>query len=108
MVDQLGAKLEHIRQVYIDSFPEKIQELNACWARISVVPTDIKPLEDLRMAIHKISGSSGSHGFDDIHLLAKSIEGKLVEAISNSSIWDEVKQAIENDIQELINLLGKF
>ena len=98
-------KFERIREIYVESFPEKIQELRSCWANLNSSEAYKKPLEKLRVEVHKIAGSSGSHNFDDIHALSKKTENKIVEVIEEKLDWTASKELVGNQVQELVNLL---
>lgn len=98
-------KFERIREIYVESFPEKIQTLRACWASLSSVDDHVPLLSDLRVEVHKIAGSSGSHEFNEIHVLAKTTEAQIVEVIDAKSKWADVNKKIGNYIQQLVDLL---
>jgi len=74
-------KFERIREIYVESFPEKIQTLRACWASLTSADDHAELLSDLRVEVHKIAGSSGSHEFSNIHTLAKTTEAEIVEVV---------------------------
>ena len=98
-------KFKRMREIYVDSFPEKIQVLRSCWANLIASEQFEKPLEQLRIEAHKISGSSGSHNFDSIHLLAKKLDNKILEVLTKQLAWSDHKELIGNQVQELVNLL---
>jgi diguanylate cyclase (GGDEF)-like protein len=98
-------KFERIREIYVESFPEKIQQLRQCWAALNAEEKYHEPLAQLRMEVHKIAGSSGSHEFNDIHALAKNTETKIVEVLDEKSSWDKDNQGIGNSVQQLVDLL---
>lgn len=98
-------KFERIRKIYVDSFPEKIQTLKSCWASLMASREFEKPLKQLRLEAHRISGSSGSHNFDDIHLLASRLDSNIVAALAEQSAWISNKELIGNQVQALVDLL---
>ncbi|MFK7795756.1 MAG: GGDEF domain-containing protein [Gammaproteobacteria bacterium] len=98
-------KFERIREIYVESFPEKIQQLRQCWAELNATTSYHEPLALLRTEVHKIAGSSGSHEFNDIHDLAKNVELNIVKVLDEKSIWDKDKQDIGNLVQQLVDTL---
>jgi diguanylate cyclase (GGDEF)-like protein len=98
-------KFERIREIYVESFAEKIQELRRCWAELNAESKYHEPLSELRIEVHKIAGSSGSHEFNDIHALAKKVESKIVEVLDKEAPWETNKQDIGNLVQQLVDTL---
>jgi len=98
-------KFERIREMYVESFPEKIQQLRQCWAELNSTTTYQEPLSELRTEVHKIAGSSGSHEFNDVYALAKNVESKIVEVLDEESTWSNNKQEIGNLVQQLVDML---
>ena len=98
-------KFERIREIYVESFPEKIQQLRNCWANIINSEHYKQPLEELRVETHKIAGSSGSHDFNEIHALAKKVEDKSVDVLDKKEDWKSSGEDIGNLVQQLVDLL---
>ncbi len=98
-------KFERIREIYVESFPEKVDELRECWAKINAAKVATKPLQKMRTAVHKMAGSSGSHGFDDIYVLTRKIEKCIVEVLDKETDWSSNQELVGNQVQELVNLL---
>ncbi|MFK8026425.1 MAG: diguanylate cyclase [Gammaproteobacteria bacterium] len=98
-------KFERIREIYVESFPEKIQELRRCWAELNSAANYQHSLSELRVEVHKIAGSSGSHEFNDIHSLAKNVESNIVDVLDEKSTWKKEKQKIGNLVQQLVDTL---
>ena len=98
-------KFERIREIYVESFPEKIQQLRNCWANLINSDDHEKPLEELRVETHKIAGSSGSHDFNEIHILAKKVENKSVDVLERKQDWKKSSEDIGNLVQQLVDLL---
>lgn len=99
------SKFERIREIYVESFPEKVDELRNCWAKINVAKIATKPLQKMRTEVHKIAGSSGSHGFDEIHDLARKIENNILEVLDKEVDWSSNQELVGNQVQELVNML---
>ena len=98
-------KFERIREIYVESFPEKIQTLRECWANLSAADNHLELLSELRTEVHKIAGSSGSHDFGNIHTLAKTTEAHIVEVVDSNSHWSEVNKTIGSNVQQLVDML---
>ncbi len=58
-----------LRRRYIDSFPAKGAALEAAMEGLSV--NDPGTLQTLRLLAHKLAGSAGMYGFDDLGHLAR-------------------------------------
>ncbi len=98
-------KFERIREIYVESFPEKIQLLRQCWAELNSAQEYKEPLSNLRVEVHNIAGSSGSHEFNDIHLLAKKVEHKILDVLDEKTTWAKDKQSAGNLVQQLVDML---
>ena len=98
-------KFERIREIYVESFPEKIQTLRECWASLNSTQDYVEPLSELRIEVHKIAGSSGSHEFNNIHELAKNTEQPILEVLDNKNTWEQANKSIGNLVQQLVDLL---
>jgi chemotaxis protein histidine kinase CheA len=62
---------EALRRRYIDSFPDKWAALDAAASGLS--GHDPEALLLLRMQAHKLAGSAGMYGFDDLGHLAREV-----------------------------------
>mgnify|MGYP005816825605 FL=1 len=98
-------KFERIREIYVESFPEKIQELRQCWAELNATDSYHASLAKLRIEVHNIAGSSGSHEFNDLHALAKQVESNIVKVLDEKSSWNNEKKEIGNLVQQLVDKL---
>ncbi|MFK8010980.1 MAG: Hpt domain-containing protein [Marinicellaceae bacterium] len=69
-------KFEKIRQKYVGTFAHKQSEIQTAW-----VNKDIAHVHEL---MHKLAGSSGGYGFDELSLLAqKGIKLTYNDQLSN-------------------------
>ena len=98
-------KLKQLQALYIDSFPDKIDELRECWKQINSESSTDEALQHLRVAVHRIAGSSGSHGFDKIYALARATEKEVLGILQGEEKLSESKDPLGNGLQELINEL---
>jgi HPt (histidine-containing phosphotransfer) domain-containing protein len=62
---------EALRRRYIDSFPDKCAALEAAIGNIR--NHEVDALQALRQLAHKLAGSAGMYGFDDIGQLAREV-----------------------------------
>jgi HPt (histidine-containing phosphotransfer) domain-containing protein len=62
---------EALRRRYLDSFPDKRAALEA--ASANLVNHDAEAQQGLRQLAHKLAGSAGMYGFDDIGQLAREV-----------------------------------
>lgn len=62
---------EALRRRYIDSFPGKSAALDAAIDALSAENTET--LQALRLLAHKLAGSAGMYGFDDLGHLAREV-----------------------------------
>lgn len=97
-------KIAQIREIYVESFPEKINELLAGLSQVNKQTGASETLTNLRTEIHKIAGSSGSHGFDEIYVITRKIEAEIVEVIDQKEIWENNQQSINKQILQLVAL----
>ena len=61
----MSDKFTRIKQKYIGTFAQKQQDLIGAW--------DDKDISLLQSLLHKLAGSSGSYGYDEISLLCHKI-----------------------------------
>jgi HPt (histidine-containing phosphotransfer) domain-containing protein len=74
---------EALRRRYIDSFPDKCAALEA--AAASLASNDAGAQQALRQLAHKLAGSAGMYGFDDIGHLAREVV-HAIDAGASASI----------------------
>ena len=67
-----------IRARYKASFSEKKQLIDEYVERLSDEPTDKLVLSELHGELHKLAGSSGMYGYDDISRLCREIMQEIV------------------------------
>ncbi|MBL4659877.1 MAG: Hpt domain-containing protein [Alcanivoracaceae bacterium] len=87
----MSDRFAEIKKIYIATFAQKQMDLNAAW--------DDKDVTLLQSLLHKLAGSSGSYGFDDISLLCHKIMGLLESNVSDN------KEQINDCLQEVFVLL---
>ncbi len=85
-------KFTALRNKYLSSFPVKLEGIKNAYKQ-----QDMKQVHDL---IHKLAGSSGGYGFDEISLHCKSLLLQLHES------KNENNKTIEKAINDLLLLLS--
>lgn len=80
---------------YFASLPAKVENLRALLAAVREAPADDSARENLRNALHKIHGSAGSYGCDDLGMLAGACEALLIAAGGTGCVSAEVLGTIE-------------
>ena len=100
-------KVIELKKVYINSFPNKIKQLELCWKNIKSSLFSQSELEALRVACHKIAGSSGSYELLEISHAANELE----QLCSFENLADPIKSnaelEIETNYQLLVRLMKK-
>jgi len=82
----MSDKFTALKNKYLSSFPAKLEGIKNAYEQ-----QDIKQVHDL---IHKLAGSSGGYGFDEISLHCKSILLQLHE--SDNKTTKDIEKAIEH------------
>lgn len=67
-------KIDKLKKAYVDSFPEKIRELDKLWRALQSNEHSEYNLIKLAALCHKLAGSSGSYEFSEISRAAHSVE----------------------------------
>ena len=94
-------KFDKIRQIYVESFPEKLETIERCLKTLSLQGDPDASFSAFKNEVHKLAGSSGSHGFDKIYQLSRAIEKLLDSLIEDQLQWKEV----EVQFNDQVNLL---
>ena len=94
-------KVLELKRAYINSFPDKIQQLEICWKKIQSSQFAENELDELRAACHKIAGSSGSYELLDISHAAHELE-KLCATEELEDRGPVAELAIEGSFHALI------
>ncbi len=103
-------KIAQLKQAYISSLPEKVTALEECWSKLKADPYNEKNLMQFRTICHKLAGSSGSYGLNNIFNYASRLEQACMDA-SDASVnnRDDLKlNTLATDYRELINLLSLY
>ena len=99
-------KFEKIRQIYVESFPEKLQVIEHCLEALSSEGNRSQYFADFKSEVHKLAGSSGSHGFDEIYQLSRKIDKLLADLIDNKASWVSSAKHLTEQSNHLIRSLN--
>jgi len=89
----MSDRFAEIKKKYIATFTQKQVDLNAAW--------DDKYLALLQGLLHKLAGSSGSYGFDDINSLCY----EAMELLENKAANND--RQIDDCLKKIVVLLGE-
>lgn len=89
-------QLKALRQQYLDKLPKQLHEIQAAWEHLQHVNWDIKKLDSLKQACHRLAGSGGSYGFAEISQHAREADEKLsgIQAQANPTQRKEINRLI--------------
>ncbi|MCI5052524.1 MAG: response regulator [Simkaniaceae bacterium] len=101
--------MDDLRAQYQKSIPEKVAKIDSMISNLETTPSDPE-LEDLKVELHKISGSAGSYGYHEVSIICKAIVNDLLDLIPNIEAlksnpdflvqlrrhFDEIKAAYES------------
>ncbi|MFO1495943.1 MAG: Hpt domain-containing protein [Lysobacterales bacterium] len=86
---------EALRLRYLQSFPGKIDALQAVSATLTAEGAEAR--RQLRDLTHKLAGSAGMYGFDDLGLQARAV----VHAIDATAADAEIQELLERLLKGL-------
>lgn len=89
-------QLKALRQQYLDKLPKQLHEIQSAWEHLQHVNWDIKKLDTLKQACHRLAGSGGSYGFAEISQHAREVDEKLsgIQAQANPTQRKEINRLI--------------
>lgn len=100
MTDPLAEVMRGLRRDYLKGAPQRLDEISALLR--SLENGDAASLDQLRRALHKLAGSGGSYGFDEISKTARAGE-HLAKAL-----LDKGGAPAEADVAELARHVGNL
>lgn len=77
---QAQMRLQQMRDNYKQSLPAKKAELEAAWAACMQADWEEESVAALKTLAHKLGGSAGLYGFDDLGKAARALDLSLLEA----------------------------
>jgi hypothetical protein len=95
--------LEIQRRKYLGSLQDKKARIGDCWAGVQASAWEAGEVDRLRTEIHRLAGSAGSYGLDDLGAIAQIVDRML------ASDTDSAQQrfAIGGRIDELLEALDE-
>ena len=69
---------------YIASLPQKRARIETSWQRIQASDWSTDSLAGLKAEVHRLAGSAGSYGFDELGSLASNLEILLQSSTSSA------------------------
>ena len=98
-------KISKLKDDYIASLPDKLENLNKFWQEIVNESSDSSHLESLRVSSHKLAGSAGSYGLKEISNTARTFEKKCAEFMKAEKQEPEITETLEQCYQELVSVI---
>jgi HPt (histidine-containing phosphotransfer) domain-containing protein len=98
-------KVLELRKAYIESFSEKIIQLEACWHKLEASSFAVNELDALCLLCHKLAGSSGSFAMPEVAQAALNLEQLCRQAIMLNSGMNELRNNLDSGFKALIQLL---
>lgn len=86
---------------YRASLPEKSQALAAAWLELEQEPSD-QTYEKLRLLTHRLAGSAGSYGFEQIGAAAIQLE-RVIVAREVTGVIETAHHALQAALVKAIN-----
>lgn len=93
--------LAEITEEYRKTIPQKLELLDQLVSSLQTKKT-LEALQALRQHIHKVAGSAGTYGFDEVSSLCKQWDIRLLELIDRFPV-----EGIEGSLWADIALLSK-
>ena len=79
--------LEKLKASYDEAIPEKINGLAVLIGNIQQNPS-IKNLQELKESVHKIAGTAGSFGYEEVTRLCKEMQNEVIEQMKLAPSFD--------------------
>ena len=104
----LEAKIECLKQIYIESLPAKIKNLESIHTQLSSHSNITESIDSLRDVTHKISGSAGSYDFHQMSAVAHDLEYMCRELQCDDvgEYWAHDIATLTQHLQGLISLIA--
>lgn len=97
--EQPGSAHERLLRRYLDSLPGKRAEIAERWARVRSGDWDEEAIGELKRPVHRLAGSAGSYGLEDLGRAAAALDRLLgsvrEDARSRASVSDGVRALLE-------------
>ena len=97
--------LERLVQEYRQSFRQKAEDIQNAWQQAKNGRWRQETVTELISLIHKLAGSSGAYGIQELHDLTKKVNGQLKE-IESIRHDEQALEALETELDQLVRYLG--
>ena len=98
---QARGRLAAQERKYIDSFPEKGLRVESAWKQAENPATRRDGIECLRMEVHRLAGSAGSYGFEELGAVALKLDQLLAQDDSLDNRIGQVSELVRQLLQQL-------
>lgn len=102
---------EALTQRYRASLPEKQSELALAWEQWLAIPGEHGAKLKLQSLVHKLAGSAGLYGFEDLGRQARAVDGTLAawedETPTLRKPLDEFCREVAGAVEMLLRVLGR-
>jgi diguanylate cyclase (GGDEF)-like protein len=95
------AEFQDLQRKYSANLHNLLQEIEEKAARVLETNWDLNLIKSFHQSVHRISGSSSSYGYSQIHAELKSLDSFLVEMISTSSSIVEHAPRLKKHLQQI-------
>jgi len=103
----LQDELREVREVYVKALEERLKQLENTVAEYRDSPGNIENRNSLITIVHRLRGSAGSFGFNEISMAAEELEEWLEENANapfdnadNSAMFEKMLDRLISEIKE--------
>lgn len=83
---EIAAAARELAREFAEVLPERVEALAAALAEAKLAPGNAEKREHVIHLAHRLAGTAGSHGFEDVGVAARAIEDLLVDHASHASL----------------------
>jgi HPt (histidine-containing phosphotransfer) domain-containing protein len=102
----LDQQLAKLRDEYVASFPLKREAFEAWAHRITFEESELPRLDELKTLAHRLAGSAGTHGFDELAAAATRLESVILSADPDTLDRPAFREALVERIADVCGRLG--
>lgn len=106
--EQLKILLGDLREEYRQNLLERLREIDAWLQQLQAGTLDQETQEQLFETIHKIHGTAGSFGFDEVGLVAGELEHQLIAMKLNREFLTRAEKilSMRDSVRQTMGLLS--
>jgi len=93
---QAKERLELQQEKYLNSLPLKKDRIMSCWQGIQVKGWNCTCLSDLKTEVHRLSGSAGSYGLEELGSAANALDRLFATTVDIPTVSDTIAGLIES------------